>query len=91
MYKSYECLFLSVLLFTFINGTIYSSNIIPADNPNIQYFGRWDFTTPAAPTHSWPGVYIYAEFEGTSIGIRTNDNACWYNVFIDDNGDGSFA
>ena len=84
MYKSYECLFLSVLLFTFINGTIYSSNIIPADNPNIQYFGRWDFTTPAAPTHSWPGVYIYAEFEGTSIGIRTNDNACWYNVFIDD-------
>ena len=29
-------------------------------------------------------MYIYAEFEGTSIGVRTNDNFSYYNVFIDD-------
>jgi hypothetical protein len=61
-----------------------SQTIIPANDPNIQYFGRWDFTVPTLPTHSWPGVYIYAEFEGTSIGINTSDNFCYYNVFIDD-------
>ena len=59
---------------------IHAANIIPADNPNIQYFGRWDFTHPLAPSHSWPGVYVYAEFEGTSIGIRLNDNFCYWNV-----------
>jgi hypothetical protein len=68
-----------------INNLVYASNEIPADNPYIQYYGRWDFSDPLAPTHSWPGVYIYAEFEGTSIGIKTNDNACWYNIFIDSN------
>jgi len=65
-------------------GTAYSSTAIPANNPYIQYYGRWDFSTPTAPTHSWPGVYIYAKFEGTSIGISTNDNFSYYNVFIDD-------
>ena len=62
----------------------HSSNTIPANNPYIQYYGRWDFSNPLAPTHSWPGVYLYAEFEGTSIGIITDDNFSYYNVFIDD-------
>jgi hypothetical protein len=56
---------------------------IPADDPNIQYFGRWDFSDPLAPAHSWPGVYIHAEFEGTSIAIRMKDNFCYYNIIID--------
>ncbi len=56
---------------------------IPADDPNIQYFGRWDFSDPLAPSHSWPGVCIYAEFQGTSIGVKLNDNFCYYNIFID--------
>ncbi len=71
------------LLFGF-TGPGYSTNLIPANDPNIQYYGRWDFSNPAAPTHSWPGVYIYAVFEGTSVGISTNDNFSYYNVFIDD-------
>jgi Carbohydrate esterase 2 N-terminal/Secretion system C-terminal sorting domain len=65
-------------------GVAVSSTVIPANDPNIQYYGRWDFSDPTAPTHSWPGVYIYAVFQGTSIGIRTNDNFSYYNVFIDD-------
>jgi lysophospholipase L1-like esterase len=74
-------LILNLLIFS---SVIFPSNLIPADNPYIQYYGRWDFSNPLAPTHSWPGVYIFAKFEGTSIGIRTDDNACYYNVFIDD-------
>ena len=56
---------------------------IPANDPNIQYYGRWDFTNPFAPAHSWPGVYIVAEFTGTSIGVIMTDNYCYYNVIID--------
>jgi hypothetical protein len=74
-----------VSLLTFlVCGVLYAAHIIPANHPYIQYYGRWDFLDSLAPTHSWPGVYIYAEFEGTSIGIRTNDNSNYYNVFIDD-------
>jgi len=60
------------------------ANFIPADNPNIQYFGRWDFSDSLHPEQSWPGVYICAEFSGTSIGIRIEDNVNYYNVYIDE-------
>ncbi|MFA7288186.1 MAG: T9SS type A sorting domain-containing protein [Melioribacteraceae bacterium] len=60
-----------------------AQNIITPDNPNIQYYGRWDFSDPTAPAYSWPGVYLYAEFEGTSIGIRTADNFNYFNIYID--------
>jgi len=71
-------------LFLLLTAAIAHAAVqIPADDPNIQYYGRWDFTDPKAPAHSWPGVYIYVEFEGTSIGVRMNDNFCYYNVIID--------
>jgi hypothetical protein len=74
----------SLVLLLLLSGILFSANNIPANNSNIQYYGRWDFSNPLAPTHSWPGVYVYAEFEGTSIGITTDDNFSYYNIFIDD-------
>jgi hypothetical protein len=76
---------LCFLLFQFcaLFGMAYSATEIPADHPYIQYFGRWDLSNPLAPSHSWPGVYIYAEFEGTSIGVKLTDNYTYFNVFID--------
>jgi hypothetical protein len=73
---------LSIMFLT--ASLLYSATDIPADHPYIQYFGRWDFTDPLAPSHSWPGVYIYAEFEATGIGVKLSDNYTYYNVFIDD-------
>ena len=73
-----------VLLHVFMfNGFIFSSTFIRANNPYIQYYGRWDMSNPQQPAHSWPGVYVYAEFTGTSIGVRINDNTNYYNVYID--------
>ena len=79
--------FLALIVINLLNvgGVIYSSAFIHADNPNIQYFGRWDMTDKLHPKHSWPGVYIYAEFTGTSIGVRLADNINYYNVYIDGN------
>ncbi len=74
----------TIFLFILTFNLTYATTTIPANDPNIQYFGRWDFTNPLAPAHSWPGVYVCTVFEGTSIGVRINDNWCYYNVTIDD-------
>ena len=66
-----------------VNSMVNAANNIPANHPYIQYYGRWDFSDSLAPSHSWPGVYLFAKFEGTSIGVRMNDNYCYYNIFID--------
>jgi lysophospholipase L1-like esterase len=77
----------SVLFFllAFNCNDIYSKALINADNPNIQYYGRWDFSDPQHPKFSWPGVYLKAEFTGTSVGVRLKDNISYYNVYIDGN------
>ncbi|RPI04988.1 MAG: T9SS C-terminal target domain-containing protein [Ignavibacteriae bacterium] len=75
-------LFLEFMMFATMS--VSASTMISANNPNIHYFGRWDFSDSLAPSHSWPGVCVYAEFEGTSIGVVMNDNFCYYNVIIDD-------
>jgi hypothetical protein len=69
--------------FTGHNGSISPRNLIPANNPHIQYLGRWDLTDPLHPKHAWPGVRICMEFSGTSIGVRMADSDHYYNVYVD--------
>ena len=60
-----------------------SSGVIDADNPNIQYVGRFDFSNPKKVKFDWPGVYISANFEGTTCAVRLNDHKNEYAVVID--------
>ena len=60
-----------------------STGIIDADNPNIQYVGRFDRSNPKKVTFDWPGVIIRAAFEGTSCYVWLNDGNNLYNVTID--------
>lgn len=60
-----------------------SNGIINADNPNIQYVGRFDFSNPKKVVFDWPGVFICARFEGTSCSIRLQDSTNEYSVIID--------
>lgn len=60
-----------------------TDGIIDADDPFIQYSGRFDFSNPKKVTFDWPGVYISAKFEGTSCVLRLNDPANEYSVVID--------
>ncbi len=59
------------------------NNVIDADNPDIQYIGRFDFSDPKKVVFDWPGVYIYAKFEGTSCSVRLSDSTDEYQVIID--------
>lgn len=58
-------------------------SIIDADNPNIQYIGRFNFSNPKKPVYDWAGVQIRAKFEGTSCAVRLEDNFNEYAVIID--------
>jgi hypothetical protein len=82
--KKYKILFVRVsLIILSLTGFIFPAKEIPANHPYIQYFGRWSFADSLAPSHTWPGVYITARFEGTSIGMKMRDNDNYYNIFID--------
>jgi hypothetical protein len=79
-------LFVISLLFFFVEGEfnmINAQKFISANNPLIQYFGRWDFSDSLHAKHSWPGVYFKAEFTGKKIGVRMDDGVNYYNVYID--------
>ncbi len=60
--------------------------IITADDPYIQYFGRINFDNTKQPVLWWPGNYITAWFEGTSVKVKFNDMGNnYFAVVIDDN------
>jgi lysophospholipase L1-like esterase len=61
-----------------------------ANDPNIQYFGRVDFSDALKPRYCSTGVYIKAKFKGTSCDVIMNDemggdNHNYMEIAIDDN------
>jgi len=59
------------------------SSHIDADDPAIEYIGRFDFSNPKSVRFDWPGVQIRTRFEGTSCSIKLKDGNNYYNVFLD--------
>ena len=47
-----------------------SSTFIPADDARIAYMGRISHRIPDAVTFTYPGVSIFANFEGTSLRMQ---------------------
>lgn len=79
--------FFMVSIFFF--GLISESHAIvtiKADNPNFQYTGRIDFTSPDKPIIYWPGTYIKANFEGSLLIVSLDDKTgqSFYDVYIDE-------
>ncbi len=58
---------------------------IDADDPNIQYVGRFNFSNPKKIKFDWPGVIISAKFTGSSCSVRLEDGKNEYAVIIDNN------
>ena len=62
-----------------------------AKEKNFQYTGRIDFTNPSLPRFYSPGVYIKANFEGSTCQIELNDEVLYgtshnyISVVIDNN------
>ena len=77
-----------VILFSAVGCTVESGFILP-DNSKIQYTGRIDNSDPKAPVLYWPGTYIKANFNGSSLKLILDDSRGdnYYNMFVDNNYD----
>ena len=74
--------------FTFVFVALLSVNargsvLVPANDPNLQYRGRFDFTDPRAPRFDWSAVSISARFQGARVGILLDDGKNDYAAYID--------
>jgi len=60
--------------------------LIAANNSNIQYIGRVNFSSPTTPVFSNPGVYIQTNFTGTfcDIYMQASTGNNYIEVVIDD-------
>ena len=78
-----------ILSFVLLGALLFSGEFykpvthVKADNPNIKYIGRFDFTRPGIVRFDWPGVQIKATFSGTYCAIKLKDGHNKYNIFID--------
>lgn len=68
-----------------MTGCNQSTGIIDADDTNIEYTGRIDFSDPLAPKFSYSGVSVRANFTGTSISMIMDDDLGenYYNLILD--------
>jgi hypothetical protein len=46
-----------------------------ANNPDLNYVGRIDYSDPLAPRFAAPGTYVQARFSGNSLAIDVTDEA----------------
>lgn len=60
------------------------SAFIPADDARIVYMGRISHRIPGAVTFTYPGVSIFANFEGTSLRMQAKPGSGDFMVEIDD-------
>jgi hypothetical protein len=76
--KAITCLLLLLSAFT-----ASAEVLIPANDSNINYYGRFDMSTPSKAKFNWSGCIIEASFPGPSIGINMTDGNCDYDIEID--------
>lgn len=66
------------------NSTLpISGSIAKADDKNIQYIGRIDFSNPLRPAFNFPGTEIRARFNGTSLKMIARPKSGYFMVQID--------
>jgi hypothetical protein len=56
------------------------TNTYAPDDPNIQYSGRFDLTTPTQPMFAASSVYITANFQGSSVSVGVEDQFLYGSV-----------
>jgi lysophospholipase L1-like esterase len=65
-------------------GIVCAEVLIKPNDTNINYYGRFDFSTSSTTVKfNWPGTIIEASFPGPSIGVELTDGGAYFNVEID--------
>jgi hypothetical protein len=66
----------------FIDQTETGSGVIDADNLNIVYTGRNDFTNPKTPILYWFGSEIKTRFNGTAISLKCSTSGNGFGGYV---------
>jgi len=75
-----KLLFFSILVVSFFSSC--SQQKIDANDPNIYYTGRIDFSDPKVAKFAWPGTSVKAKFEGKKCAVKLNGYG-YYNILVD--------
>jgi lysophospholipase L1-like esterase len=62
-------------------STTFNSDVAAGavGDPNIKYFGRWDFTSSTTQYVSyWGGAYLRVKFTGTTVKIKVGNTSNFY-------------
>ena len=73
----------ALLLWVGLGKAWGDSTIIVANDPGIQYVGRFDQTTPTAPAFDWSHSCIRAKFQGTSCWVLLGGISKYFDVYVD--------
>lgn len=82
MRHSKSVLFIAILLLStqiLCAKNSIGTKFFSADNPNIQYTGRIDFSNPKLPKYWSPGVYVQAKFIGNNCKVILHDEVLYGN------------
>jgi lysophospholipase L1-like esterase len=82
--KSILQLFCLISIIFFGTHSSFSAQLIQPSNPDINYYGRIDFSDPEAPKYCWSGVIIEAAFTGSTIGMKIDHKKSYYDIEVDD-------
>jgi len=80
--KDIRFLLCLLLLYTPL-AVLRAQTNIAADDPNIQYIGRFDLTTPTAPAFDWSHCCISAKFQGTSCSVKLGGTSKYFDLYVD--------
>lgn len=58
-------------------------NFVKANDPNIQYIGRVDFSDSLRPSFNYPGTELRTSFNGTSLKMMARPMSGYFMVQID--------
>ena len=84
--KKLTPLFTLLFLFSVALAQTNPSLFVPANNGNIQYIGRFDFSDKSKPVFMYSGTAVKTSFTGTSVSIKLLDDSLrnWFTVILDD-------
>ena len=72
-----------ILSFSLYHSSVFADTLITADDPRINFYGRFDHSKADSPKYTWSGSAIEAAFFGPKIGFRIVDGSADYDVEID--------
>jgi hypothetical protein len=82
--KRYISLFIAAIITFAAFCQTDGYTLVKASDRHFAYVGRISFRNPDAPSFTYPGVQIHANFSGTSVKMATKAGSGYFMIELDD-------